>query len=85
MKVVRTPYVGPNEDVQIWGSQCQHNPIKVCGPVFADDARWMANTRAGILEAAVISEDFLGFHGGLNNIPKSVLTSGTWALGRYGG
>ena len=39
----------------------------------------MANTRAGILEAAVISEDFLGFHGGLNNIPKSGLTSGTWA------
>ena len=61
------------------GSQCQHKPIKVCGPVFADDARWMANNRKGILQAAVISEDFLGSHGGINNIPKSGLTSGTWA------
>ena len=50
----------------------------MCGPVYADDARWMSNTREGILQAANISEDFLGFHGGLNNIPKSGLTSGTW-------
>jgi hypothetical protein len=71
--------VGLKEDVQLWGSQCQHKPIQVWGPVFADDARWMANSRAGIMQAAVISEDFLGFHGGLNNIPKSGLTSGTWA------
>lgn len=61
------------------GQQCQHKPIKVCGPVFADDARWIANSREGIWQAAIISEDFLGFHGGLNNIQKSGLTSGTWA------
>jgi hypothetical protein len=71
--------IGPNEDAQLWGSQCQHKPIQVCGPVFEDDARWMANSRVGIMQAAVISEDVLGFHGGLNNIPKSGLTSGTWA------
>ena len=70
--------VSSNEDAQQWGLQCQHQPIKVCGPVYADDARWMSNTREGILQAANISEDFLGFHGGLNNIPKSGLTSGTW-------
>ena len=44
-----------------------------------DDARWMANSREGTLKAAETSEDFLGFHGGINNIPKSGLTSGTWA------
>ena len=71
--------VSSNEDAQQWGLQCQHQPIKVCGPVYADDARWMSNTREGILQAANISEDFLGFHGGLNNIPKPGLTSGTWA------
>ena len=53
--------VGFKEDAQLWGSQCQHKPIQVCGPVFADDARWMANSRVGIMQAAVISEDFLGF------------------------
>ncbi len=65
--------VGSNEDAQQRGLQCQHKPIIVCGPVFADDARWMANTGEGILKAAELSEDFLVFHGGLNNIhvPKS--------------
>ena len=53
--------VGLKEDAQLWGSQCQHKPIQVCGPVFADDARWMANSRAGIMQATVISEDFLGY------------------------
>ena len=70
-RFLRKDIVGSNEDAQQWGSQCQHKPITVCGPVFADDARWMDNTREGILKAAEISEDFLGFHGGINNIPKS--------------
>ena len=26
-------------DAQQWGLHCQHQPITVCGPVFADDAR----------------------------------------------
>ena len=66
--------------VQALRLDCQHKPITVVGPVFADDARWMARTRQGtcILKAANISEDFLGFHGGTNNIPKSGLLSGLW-------
>ena len=68
-----------NEDAEQWGSQCCCKPIKVFGPVYADDARWMSCTRSGIQKAAEIAEDFLGFHGGINNIPKSGLTSGTWA------
>ena len=67
-----------NKDVKKWGLDCQYKHISVVGPVYADDARWMARNRQGILKAANISEDFLGFHGGINNIPKSGLLSGLW-------
>jgi hypothetical protein len=72
-KVTRT-----EEDAQQWGLQCVYKAITVVGTVFADDARLLAASREGITIGAETSEDFLGFHGGANNIPKSGLTSGLW-------
>ena len=76
--LIKDPVVS-KADAQQWGLHCKYQPITVCGPVFADDARWLARTREGIVIAAEISEDYLGFHGGNNNIPKSGIISGTWA------
>ena len=67
------------QDAVTWGNNCSHTPITISGPVFADDDRWMASNRDGIRKAAELSEDFLGFHGGINNVSKSFLTLGTWA------
>ena len=66
------------DDAQNWGLQCQHKAITVVGSAFADDSRWMSETRAGITKGANITEDFSGFQGSMNNIPKSGLTSGHW-------